>query len=295
MNTSLPSEDVLRHRPRLLGLAYRALGELALAEDVVQEAYLRWHETDQAAIANPEAWFVTVVSRLAVDRLRRAATERAAYDGPWLPEPVLSASAAPDQAVQRTSDLSFALLVLLQTLGPEERVAFLLREVFGEDYAEIARVLERREPAVRQMIHRARERVQSGRPRFAAPVDAKEQILHRFVQAISAGDQAALLALVAPDVTITSDGGGKAYAARRIVHGADRVVRLLVGVQQKIGHLLEARLASLNGEPAALAFQNGALYGTTQLELDDAGRIRAIYRVLNPDKLGRVQRAVPLE
>jgi len=289
-------EEVLRHKPRLLGLAYRALGELTLAEDVVQEAYLRWHQADRAAIQSPEAWLVTVVSRLAVDRLRRAATERSVYDGPWLPEPVLTASAAtPHQAMERSSELSAALLVLLETLAPEERVAFLLREVFGEDYGEIARVLTRSVPAVRQMVHRARERVHAGRPRFAAPPDVKERMLQRFLDALASGDPAALLALLAPDVTLTSDGGGKAHAARNRIHGADRVVRLLLGLQRKWGGPLEQRLVSLNGQPATLDFRNGALFSTTELEVDGE-RIRAIYRVLNPDKLARLQRgAVELE
>ncbi|HET9451404.1 MAG TPA: RNA polymerase sigma factor SigJ [Aggregicoccus sp.] len=290
------SEALLRHRPRLLGLAYRMLGELAPAEDVVQEAYLRLHQAQGAAIQNPEAWLVTVVSRLSVDRLRRAATERAAYDGPWLPEPVLTAdSASPEQAAERASDLSVALLVLLETLGPEERVAFLLREVFGEDYAAIAQVLSRREGAVRQMVHRARERVHAGRPRFATPPDVKERLLQRFLGALAAGDQAALLSMLAPDATFTSDGGGKAYAARKRIDGAERIVRLLLGLQQKLPGAMEHRIGSLNGQPAILGFLGGALFHTTELDVD-GGRIRAFYRVLNPDKLQRLQReAVPLQ
>ena len=289
-------EEVLRHKPRLLGLAYRALGELTLAEDVVQEAYLRWHQADRAAIQSPEAWLVTVVSRLAVDRLRRAATERSVYDGPWLPEPVLTGSAAtPHQAMERSSELSAALLVLLETLAPEERVAFLLREVFGEDYGEVARVLSRSESAVRQMVHRARERVHAGRPRHAAPPDVKERVLRRFLEALAAGDQAALVSLLAPDVTLTSDGGGKAYAARNTIFGADRVVRLLLGLRQKLPGTMEHHVVSLNGQPAVLAFLDGRLHNATELEVDGE-RIRAIYRVLNPDKLARLQGgAVPLE
>jgi RNA polymerase sigma factor (sigma-70 family) len=157
------SDEVLAHRPRLLGLAYRMLGDVDEAEDVVQEAYLRWHQADRQAVRSAEAWMVTVVSRLAVDRLRRLDTERAAYPGPWLPEPIAtdtpaapSALPAPDRGAELASDLSVALLVLLERLAPEERAAFLLRKVFGTDYAEIARILERRPDAVRQMVHRAR-------------------------------------------------------------------------------------------------------------------------------------------
>jgi RNA polymerase sigma-70 factor, ECF subfamily len=266
------------------------LGELAPAEDVVQEAYLRWHqEADPAAIEKPEAWLVTVVSRLSLDRLRRAATERAAYDGPWLPEPVLTEAASPEQAVERVSDLSVALLVLLETLRPEERAAFLLREVFGEEYATVARVLERSEPAVRQMVHRARERVREGRPRFPAPPEVKEGLLQRFLGALAAGDQAALVSLLAPGVSFTSDGGGKTWAARKRIEGPDRIVRLLLGVQHKLPGVMEHRIVSLNGQPAVLTFRDGALFHATEFDVD-GGRIRAIYRVLNPDKLQRLQR-----
>ncbi len=290
------SEDLLHHRPRLLGLAYRMLGELAPAEDVVQEAYLRLHQQPPGAVESPEAWLLTVVSRLAVDRLRRAATEREAYEGPWLPEPVLTgAPHSPEQAVEQASELSVALLLLLETLAPEERVAFLLREVFGEEYAQIARVLTRKEATVRQMVHRARERVRAGRPRFAAPPDVKEQLLQRFLAALSAGDEAQLLAVLAPDATFTSDGGGKTYAARRPIAGADRIVRLLLGLRQKLHGTFAQRLVWLNGQPSVLTFRDGALFDATTMEVD-GGRIRAIYRVLNPDKLAHLQRegAVPL-
>lgn len=282
-------EELQRHRPRLLGLAYRMLGELAPAEDVVQEAYLRWHQEAPRDVQSPEAWLVTVVSRLALDRLRRAATERAAYDGPWLPEPVhTEAAPSPEQAVEQASDLSVALLVLLETLKPEERVAFLLREVFGEEYATVARVLGRNEPAVRQLVHRARERVHEGRPRYPAPPDVKERLLQRFLGALAAGDQATLVSLLAPGVTFTSDGGGKAYAARRRIDGAERIIRMLLGLQKKLRGTMEHRIVVLNGQPAVLTFRDGALFHATMLDVDGE-RIRAIYRVVNPDKLQRLQ------
>ena len=278
-----------RHRPRLLGLAYRILGELAPAEDVVQEAYLRWHQEAPRDIQSPEAWLVTVVSRLALDRLRRAATERAAYDGPWLPEPVMTSADTPAQAAERASDLSVALLVLLETLKPEERVAFLLREVFDEEYATLARVLGRSEPAVRQLVHRARERVREGRPRFPAPPDVKEQLLRRFLSALDTGDQAALVSMLAPGVTYTSDGGGKANAARRRIEGAERIIRMLLGLRRKLHGTMVYRIVPLNGQAAVLAFRDGVLFHATMLDVD-GGHIRAIYRVLNPDKLQRLLR-----
>lgn len=271
------------------------LGELALAEDVVQEAYLRWHEAGSADIQSSEAWLVTVVSRIALDRLRRAATERKAYDGPWLPEPVRTEVTTPEQTVEQTSDLSAALLVLLETLSPEERVGFVLREVFKEEYEEIARVLTRSESAVRQLVHRARERVRAGRPRFAAPPQVKERLLQRFLGALTSGDQQALLAMLAPEVTMTTDGGGKVAAARNRVDGIDRVLRMLLGVQQKLGAALEHQIVSLNRQPALLTLRNGMPYSATELDVDGE-RIRAIYRVLNPDKIGRLQdRAVAVE
>jgi RNA polymerase sigma-70 factor (ECF subfamily) len=284
------NRDVARHRPRLLGLAYRMLGDLDDAEDVVQEGYLRWHREPRDDVRAPEAWLVTVVSRLAVDRLRRAAAERASYPGPWLPEPVATPFAGepppPDRAVEVASDLSMALLVLLERLAPEERAAFLLREVFGADYAEIARILERRPDAVRQMVHRARRRVEAGRPRVATPPDARARMLERFVGALAADDAPALLALLAPGVTMTSDGGGQATAARNVVAGPDRVSRFLLGIARKLDPPSTHRAGWLNGEPALLTFTAGRLVTATILEVLGE-EIRGIYVVRNPAKLRR--------
>lgn len=292
-----PADDVLSHRPRLLGLAYRMLGDMDEAEDVVQEAYLRWHQADRSDVRSPEAWLVTVVSRLGVDRLRRAATERAAYIGPWLPEPIAtgapgapSAPPAPDRRAELASDLSVALLVLLERLAPEERVAFLLREVFGTDYAEIARILERRPDAVRQMVHRARERVHAERPRVPTPPEEHERLLERFVAALAADDAPALLALLAPDVVLTSDGGGRAAAARNRIIGPDRVARFLLGVVRKFGHHITHRFTRLNGQPGMLTFEHGVLASATSFDVA-GGRIRAVYTVRNPEKLRRALEA----
>jgi RNA polymerase sigma-70 factor (ECF subfamily) len=292
-------EDVLAHRPRLFGLAYRMLGDVDEAEDVVQDAYLRWYRAgDHHAIRSAEAWLVTVVSRLAIDRLRRLKTERAAYPGPWLPEPIVidapvaaGASGGPSAADRRAelaSDLSVALLVLLERLGPEERAAFLLREVFDVDYAEIARVLERRPDAVRQMVHRARARVRAGRPnvRHVADTvgDAHERLLERFLAAIAADDAPELLALLAPDVVVATDGGGRVHAARNWIAGPDHVARFLLGVARKLGPGARWRPARLNGQPALFGFQGAALASATIFDIVD-GRIRALYAVVNPNKL----------
>jgi RNA polymerase sigma-70 factor (ECF subfamily) len=280
-----PGDDILRLRPRLLGLAYRMLSDMDDAEDVVQEAYLRWHQQDRADVRSAEAWLVTVVTRAAVDRLRRAAIERATYIGPWLPEPIAT-EPAPDHGAEIESDLSVALLVLLERLAPEERAAFLLREVFGTDYAEIARILERRPDAVRQMVHRARERVHAGRPRVSAPPEVDGQLVERFIAALAADDAPALLALLAPGVTMTSDGGGRVPAARRIIGGADEVARVFLALARKVGHRITSRPTRLNGQPALVWYEGERLVTAMVLDVD-GDRIAAVYIVRNPDKLRR--------
>src|SRR5687768_16203700 len=198
-----------RHRPRLFGIAYRMLGDAAEAEDLVQETYLRWQRDDRTDVASPEGWLVAVVTRLAIDRLRRLRTERESYVGPWLPEPIATDRASdPARGAELASDLSLALLVLLERLGPEERAAFLLREVFDTGYDEIAATLGATSAAVRQMVHRARERVRGAR-RFATPPDVQARLLGRFLEAIAADDRDALLGVFDPNATFTSDGGGR--------------------------------------------------------------------------------------
>jgi RNA polymerase sigma-70 factor, ECF subfamily len=281
-------------RPRLLGLAYRMLGDVDEAEDVVQEAFLRWHLAEQEAIRAPEGWLVTVVTRLAVDRLRRLATERASYPGPWLPEPVRTDTEflpkpmpETDRRAEITSDLSVALLVLLERLAPEERAAFLLRDVFDTDYADIARILERSTDAVRQMVHRARTRVQTERARVATDPEQHARLLESFVDALTADDAEGVVALLAPDVMLASDGGGRARAARNWLSGRDRVSRFLLGVRRKFAANYSHRIRYLNGEPALITFDHATVISTMTLALDGQ-RIRAIHIMRNPDKLRHV-------
>ena len=274
-----------QHRTRLFGIAYRMLGSVQDAEDVVQEAYLRWHEADAAAVRAPEGWLVAVTTRLSIDRLRRAATERERYAGTWLPEPIATGPAFDaDRRAELASDLSMAFLVLLERLTPEERAALLLRDVFDTGYDEIARVLERSETACRQLVHRARVRVRGERARFPVAPETKERLLEQFLAALRADDQDTVLALVAEDATWLSDGGGKVPATRRVVRGADRIARLLLSLERKGRGLVEHRVAWINGEPALVTYAGDRVLFTTSVATDGE-RLVEFYRVLNPEKL----------
>jgi RNA polymerase sigma-70 factor, ECF subfamily len=261
------------------------LGSRADAEDIVQESYLRWHEVDQSRVENPEAWLVTATSRLAIDRLRRLKTEREAYYGQWLPEPIVT-HAPPDRHLDLADDVSIAFLTLLERLAPEERAAFLLHEVFDVGYAEIASVIEKSEAACRQVVHRARERVRGDRKRFEVPEAAKEALLHRFMAATEARDEQAVLALFAPDAMWTADGGGKTAAAPRPIVGADRIAKLVIGLREKfwsMGRTME--IATINGE-TGLCIRDGDRLTATLSILTDGEHIQAVYAVVNPEKLG---------
>ena len=271
-------------RGRLFGLAYRMLGSRAEAEDVVQDAYIRWHQTDRGAVENPEAWLVTTTSRLSIDRLRRLKTEREAYFGPWLPEPIVAAT-APDRHLDLAEDLSIAFLTLLERLSPDERAAFLLHDVFEVGYPEIASVLDRSETACRQVVHRARERVRGDRKRFDATEAAKSSLLRKFLQAMEARDSDALLSLFAPDATWTADGGGKTGAAPHPIVGAERIARLVIGLREKfwaVDRTIE--VATVNGE-TGLCIRDGDRLTATLSIASDGERILAVYAVVNPDKL----------
>jgi RNA polymerase sigma-70 factor, ECF subfamily len=277
------------HRARLFGIAYRMLGSVDDANDLVQETYLRWHRADIAEIRTPEAWLVAVTTRMSIDRLRHSAAERERYVGHWLPEPFVAPPQPADRRAELASDLSMAFLVLLERLSPEERAAFLLREVFDADYAEIARVLERSEPACRQMVHRARERVRTERTRFPVAPETRERLVGRFLEALRSEDRESLLALVAPDATWTADGGGRVSAARRVITGGDRIVRMLLGIERKWGALVRYEIARINGEPAVLTLAGDQLFSTTSIDTDGE-RLTGFYRMLNPEKLRNVRR-----
>ena len=284
-----------RIRPRLFGIAYRMLGTIEDGEDMVQETFLRWQLADRESIREPEGWLVSVVTRMSIDRLRRARTEREAYEGQWLPEPLPSREwGRADERAELASDLSIAFLAMLERLSPEERAALLLREVFDCGYPEISSVLEKSEAACRQMVHRARTRVQRDQPRFEVTPSVHERLVSRFLAALHAEDREGLLALVADDVSWTSDGGGKVSAVRNVVRGADAIVRMLLGYQRKEEGRLTHRVSWLNGELTWVSYYRGQPFCATAF-LTDGNRILGLYRVLNPDKLRHVQEAPALD
>jgi RNA polymerase sigma-70 factor (ECF subfamily) len=261
------------------------LGSRADAEDVVQEAYVRWHQSQQSAIENPEAWLVTTTTRLAIDRLRRLKTEREAYVGPWLPEPIVTSTPPPDRQLDLAADLSIAFLTLLERLAPDERAAFLLHDVFDVGYDQIASILDKAEAACRQIVHRARERVRGERKRFEASEREKTALLQTFVAAVEARDEQALLALFAPDATWTADGGGKTAASPIPIVGNERIARFVINLRDKFlspNHRFE--LTTVNDE-AALALRDGTRLVATLSISTDSKHIFAVYAVVNPDKL----------
>ncbi|WP_313204700.1 RNA polymerase sigma factor SigJ [Stenotrophomonas sp.] len=280
------------HRPRLMALAYRLLGSRSDAEDVVQDAWLRWSGADPAAVRDPEAWLVTTTTRLGLDRLRAARRERVHYVGPWLAEPLeisLAAEPASDPAVAhaRADEVSVAFLTLLEQLGPEERAAFLLKEAFDHDYRQIAALLGLTEANCRQLVHRAKQRLQAGRPRFNADTGQHRQLLARFMDATQRGDSEAIQALLHANARLVSDGGVVVTAAVRPLLGAERIGRLFWAIARRgLGHT--AQLGWVNGEPAILRFLGDQLHSVTTIEVAE-GRIANVYSVLNPEKLrGRV-------
>jgi RNA polymerase sigma-70 factor (ECF subfamily) len=279
------SGEFERHRPRLFGIAYRMLGSRSDAEDVLQDSYLRWHGGATDELRSPEAWLVTTVTRLCIDRLRAARTERKHYVGPWLPEPLIGDTApAADARAELSSSLSIAFLVVLEQLEPDERAAFLLHEVFDTDYAEIAEILGKSEAACRQMVSRARKRVRGRRPRAQVTDAARRSVLERFANAIQMQDKAALLELVAEKASWTADGGGRARAALKAIRGRERVVRFALGVLGRHADRFAFEMTSVNGEPALAVRAEGNLFSVITVRTDGI-RILDVYTVLNPDKL----------
>src|SRR5262245_39358669 len=295
---STPAASFEPYRRRLLGLAYRMLGSMADAEDAVQETYVRWHGADRDKVADPRAFLMTTTTRLCLDMLKSARARREEYVGPWLPEPVLDATAlAPDSRTELAEDLSIALLLTLDRLSPLERAAFLLHDVFDFSFHEVAAALERSEAACRKLAARAREHVRAVRPRGATvpparsgEIDAKHaQLLSAFMAATRAGDLHAMTQLLASDVRIVTDGGGKVRAAREVIEGADRAARFILNARrphpgQWWREDFTMRFATINGLPGVIVDAPEGPVQTAAIEIE-GGVIRAVYVVRNPDKL----------
>ena len=287
------------HRSHLIGIAYRMLGEMGGAEDTVQEAWLRWRRAEGEDIRDPRAWLSAVTVRLALDALRSARARRESYVGPWLPEPLLPddvralAADGPAARAELASDLSLALLHVLERLSPEERAALILHDAFDCDYRDVAATLAKSETACRKLVSRARERVRVDRPRHTATKDEHKALIARFSEATLASDTKSLMALFADDVVFYSDGGGRVPAALNPVRGADRVARLILGLMRKLGGGVapEVHTIELNGQFSLVIRQRDQIYSTVMADVAN-GRLTAIYVIRNPEKLSRVLAAI---
>ncbi len=293
MSIADPTDAFEQVRPDLLRLAYRMTGGRAEAEDIVQDAWLRWNRADTSEVVNAKAWLSRTVARLSIDHLRKVKTRRETYVGPWLPEPVVTEMPTPTpkdpgHAVELAQDVSLALMSVLETLKPEERAAFLLREAFEMDYGNLASTLGKNEDACRQMVSRAKARLRANRPRFEATDEEHERLLIAFATAAQAGDLSALTRLLTPDASLTSDGGGKATAALRVLHGAEEVAKVVahisVNAEALKGDITPLRI---NNRPGFYILLEGKIEVCYSIDVED-GRIAALYIMRNPDKLQRL-------
>lgn len=282
--------DTFRHlRPRLHGIAYRMLGSSAEAEEVVQDAWLRWHESAHDGLDSAEAWLVTITTRLAIDRLRSAKVQRERYVGTWLPEPLMADAHAPspEQMLERADDVSVAFLTLLERLSPEARAAYLMREVFDADYGEVAEALGKSESACRQIVHRAKAQLQDERPRHAVPRETQLRLLRGFADAAASGRFAALNALLAEDAQLIGDGGGKVPSFGVPLVGNRRIAQLFYATHRRFGDAVRYEVVVLNGQWGLLRFIGNTLESAQSLETDGE-RIHTLHVQRNPDKLARI-------
>jgi len=277
------------YRPLLFSIAYRMLGSAMEAEDMVQETWLRYQAAPPETIESPKAFLTTIITRLCLDHLKSARVQRETYIGPWLPEPVLTGGdgaslSSPATQFGEHESISMAFLVLLESLTPVERAVFLLREVFEYDYAEIARIVDRKEAACRQLFSRARKHIADHRPRFEPSPEAHEKIVAEFLQTVEAGDMDGLMTVLAEDVTWWSDGGGKVRSATRPIHGREAVLKFIAGLRRQAPPNTTSEPIEINGQAAILLRIAGEVYGVFTFETDGQ-RITAVRAVTNPDKL----------
>lgn len=286
-------------RPMLFSIAYRMLGSASDAEDVLQDAWLRYRGVDSSTIRSPKALATTIVTRLCLDRLKSAQRTREEYVGPWLPEPVLTSEVTgPEVMLQRAESVMLAFLVLLEKLSPEERAVFLLKDIFEHDHSEIAQVLGTTAENSRQLLHRAKGRLAKRQPRLTGTASSRRKVAERFAQAFASGDGPELTALLAADVGMWSDGGGKVSAARRPVIGRDDVVKFLLGIHRTAEHAgvtreVALRIEDVNAEPA-LVLQVGARIESLFVFSVENDVVAGIRVVRNPDKLARITRQLDI-
>ena len=277
-----------QYRAYLFSIAYRMLGSVMDAEDMVQETFLRWQKAEADEIESPKAYLATIVTRLCIDHLQLARVQRETYFGPWLPEPLLDETSPTAEGITALSDsLSTAFLILLESLTPTERAAFLLREVFAYDYAEVAGMIDKSEANVRQIVRRARQHIQERRPRFEPSSTDQTALLQQFVQACTHGDLSGLMSLLTEDVVNYSDGGGKRYAAVKPIYGPDKVARFFLGLVTRTPTDFSVQLDHANGLPALRIYVDDKLYSFMIFGVVN-GRIHRLYNVINPDKLRHI-------
>lgn len=281
------AEVFARHRDRLVSVAYRITGSMADAEDAAQEAWLRWSKANVTEVRDPLAFLVRITTRLALDRLRRIRARRETYQGEWLPEPTV-ASASMEEDLLRAEAISMGMLRVLETLSPLERAVFVLREAFDLPYAEIGEIVDRKEPTVRQTSRRARAHVVAQRRRFEIDPGSQVEVTNRFFAAVQTGDLDGLMAVLAPDVTLITDSGGKVRAPLLPLKGPDRIARFLVSVAARDLPGLETRIIELNGGPGIVAISGDEPQAAVLFDVLD-GRISTIYLVANPEKLGAIR------
>lgn len=272
------------HRPLLFSLAYRMLGTRSDAEDIVQEAWLRWRCASPEQIRSPKSYLTTVVARLSLDSLKSARAKRETYVGEWLPEPLIQPPGT--TAVEMAESLSLAFLHILETLSPDERIAFLLREVFDAGYAEIASTLETSPANCRQLIARARKHIRDRRPRFKVDRARQQMVLEQFLEACHTGDPSRLLPLLSPHAVLHSDGGGKSAASINPIYGPGKITRFFAGLAKKgVGAAFTVKFADINGTPGALLMAGPTPDTAVSLQLNESSQIAQIFLVRNPDKL----------
>ncbi len=291
--SSLMLETFNTHRQKLFGIAYRMLGRVSEAEDMLQEVWLRWQKQELTEIKSPQAWLVSTMTRLCIDHLRLARHERETYYGVWLPEPlVLNQESVPsaENHAELADSLTTAFMLMLETLNPTERAVFLLREVFEYDYADTAAAVGKSEANCRQIVRRAKTQITTQTQDGAAPNEQARRITEQFFAATTSGEMGDLLALLMEDVTIYNDGGGKVKAAGLPIRTADKVSRFLIGIQRNLPADTRAQFAVINHMPGLLLLSQGHIYATMSFELAE-GRVQNIYGVWNPEKLAHLGKA----